>query len=57
MPVPVELLRFFDRAARPAALARPSAAEARDTDSPPAISATPVLTLPAGLHNGAAAST
>src|SRR5258708_620143 len=52
MPVPVELLRFFDRAARPAALARPSAAEAPDTDSPPAISATPVLTLPAGLTNG-----
>ena len=31
MPVPVELLRFFDRTARPAALARPQAAEARDT--------------------------
>ena len=52
MPVPVELLRFFDRAAQPAALARPQAAEAPDTDSPPAIPAKPVLTIPAALPNG-----
>jgi hypothetical protein len=56
MPVPVELLRFFDRAAQPAALARPPAAAVRDADSPPAISAKPVITIPAALPNGAAVS-
>ena len=54
MPIPVELLRFFDRAAQPAALARPQAAEARDPDSPAAIPAKPVLTIPAALPIGAA---
>jgi regulator of protease activity HflC (stomatin/prohibitin superfamily) len=57
MPIPVELLRFFDRAAQPAALARPQATETRDADSPPAISATPVLTIPAVLPNGATVRT
>ena len=56
MPIPVELLRFFDRAAQPAALARPRLAEAPDTASPPAIPAKPVLTIPAALPNGAAVS-
>jgi hypothetical protein len=57
MPVPVELLRFFDRAAKPAALARPRAEETRDTDSPKAIPAKAVLTIPAALPNGATVGT
>jgi regulator of protease activity HflC (stomatin/prohibitin superfamily) len=57
MPVPVELLRFFDRAAKPAALARPPADEARDTDSPKAIPAKAVLTIPVALPNGATVGT
>jgi regulator of protease activity HflC (stomatin/prohibitin superfamily) len=52
MPIPVELLRFFDRAAKPAALARPPADETRNTDSPQAIAAKPVLTIPAALPIG-----
>ena len=57
MPVPVELLRFFDRAARPRAQARPPADEAASTDSlPPALAAElPVLSaqgsLPAPVPN------
>jgi hypothetical protein len=55
MPVPVELLRFFDRAA-PAGLAEPAAAAAHDNDedaTPPA-SAVPALTAPAHLPADAA---
>jgi len=37
MPFPVELLRFFDRVAQPAALARPPADEAEITDSLPPV--------------------
>src|SRR6202451_2825861 len=46
MPVPVELLRFFDRAAQPAALARPQAAEAQDNHRLPGAPAVPALTAP-----------
>jgi regulator of protease activity HflC (stomatin/prohibitin superfamily) len=58
MPIPVELLRFFDRAATPRAQARPPADEAAITDSlPPAPAAElPVLapqrSLPAPVLNG-----
>jgi regulator of protease activity HflC (stomatin/prohibitin superfamily) len=58
MPVPVELLRFFDRAAPPRVQARPPADEAATTASlPPAPAAElPVLaapgSLPAALPNG-----
>jgi regulator of protease activity HflC (stomatin/prohibitin superfamily) len=48
MPVPVELLRFFDRAALPTGRPQPSAGEAQDTDAPtprPA-PAVPVRTVP-----------
>jgi regulator of protease activity HflC (stomatin/prohibitin superfamily) len=48
MPVPVELLRFFDRAA-PAGLTEPPAAAAQSQDAPP-----PALTAPASLRVGAA---
>jgi regulator of protease activity HflC (stomatin/prohibitin superfamily) len=50
MPVPVELLRFFDRAARaPAseAAVRTSASEAQDNHRLPGAPATPALTAPA----------
>jgi regulator of protease activity HflC (stomatin/prohibitin superfamily) len=47
MPVPVELLRFFDRAA-PAAGRTAVAAEAQATHAPPPATA-PVLTVPASL--------
>jgi hypothetical protein len=51
MPFPVELLRFFDRTARPAALARPPADEAETTDSLPPVTVPgmPVLTAPLQL--------
>jgi regulator of protease activity HflC (stomatin/prohibitin superfamily) len=49
MPFPVELLRFFDRVAEPAAMARPPADEAETTDSlPPVI----VPELPALAASG-----
>lgn len=54
MPVPVELLRFFDRAAQPAGQAQPSAAGTQDTDAPPPMPEIPALTLPASLPMGAA---
>jgi hypothetical protein len=44
MPIPVELLRFFDRAARP----QPPAGAAGDDHSLPTASTTPALTAPAG---------
>jgi len=60
MPIPVELLRFFDRAARPGAEARPAVDEAEEGRSlPPAapvpavpVPAIPVLSVPAGLPAG-----
>jgi hypothetical protein len=39
MPVPVELLRFFDRASPAAAQAQPPAGEAQDTGAPLPLSA------------------
>jgi len=50
MPVPVELLRFFDRTA-PAGLAEPSAAAGQDEAAPVPV---PVLTASARLPAGAA---
>jgi regulator of protease activity HflC (stomatin/prohibitin superfamily) len=51
MPVPVELLRFFDRTAQPGAQARPPADEAETTDSLPSVPIPdlPVLAVPASL--------
>jgi hypothetical protein len=46
MPVPVELLRFFDRAA--------PATTAQDTDTPPPAPEIPALTIPATLPASAA---
>jgi regulator of protease activity HflC (stomatin/prohibitin superfamily) len=58
MPVPVELLRFFDRAARnvspPAAEAEPPAVEAQADRGLPAMAAMPALTSPADLPANAA---
>jgi regulator of protease activity HflC (stomatin/prohibitin superfamily) len=56
MPVPVELLRFFDRAAPSAGQAAPVAetpTETPATDTPPAVTA-PVRTVPAVLPANAA---
>ena len=50
MPVPVELLRFFDRAA-PAGLAESPAAEAESQEAPPPV---PALTAPANPSADAA---
>ncbi len=49
MPVPVELLRFFDRAARPVTGAEPSAGKAQADHSLPSVPAMPALTMPADL--------
>jgi regulator of protease activity HflC (stomatin/prohibitin superfamily) len=54
MPIPVELLRFFDRAARPATAAQPAASDAQDDRSLPAVPAMPAITRPAGLPASAA---
>jgi regulator of protease activity HflC (stomatin/prohibitin superfamily) len=56
MPVPVELLRFFDRASQPSALARPPAGQVADTGPPLPVTAPglPVLTAPVSLPPGAA---
>jgi regulator of protease activity HflC (stomatin/prohibitin superfamily) len=60
MPVPVELLRFFDRAA-PASAPAPAAAEVADAPAPetPAVPpaarlAVPTVTIPAALRPGTA---
>ncbi len=53
MPVPVELLRFFDRAARPGTRAEQPADEAQDNHTLPTVPAMPALTRPAGLSAGA----
>ena len=54
MPVPVELLRFFDRAARPVTGAEPSAGKAQADHSLPSVPAMPALTMPADLPVNAA---
>jgi regulator of protease activity HflC (stomatin/prohibitin superfamily) len=58
MPIPVELLRFFDRAARnvspPAAEAEPAAVQAEPDRSLPAMPAMPALARPADLPANAA---
>jgi hypothetical protein len=54
MPVPVELLRFFDRVAPPTGLTQPPAAAAQNSDARPAAPAAPVLTAPARLPADAA---
>jgi hypothetical protein len=47
MPVPVELLRFFDRTAQPAAQQRPADADIKDADGPPPAVELPAVELPA----------
>jgi regulator of protease activity HflC (stomatin/prohibitin superfamily) len=54
MPVPVELLRFFDRAARPGTRAEQPADDAEDEHSLQAVPAIPALTMPASLSASAA---
>jgi regulator of protease activity HflC (stomatin/prohibitin superfamily) len=54
MPVPVELLRFFDRAARSVTGAEPSADEAQANHSLPSVPAMPALTMPADRPANAA---
>jgi regulator of protease activity HflC (stomatin/prohibitin superfamily) len=46
MPVPVELLRFFDRVARPDGHAMPSAEDARDSGESPPVREVPALAVP-----------
>jgi hypothetical protein len=48
MPVPVELLRFFDRAARSASPAQAPADEAPGNPSLPTAPGVPALTSPVG---------
>jgi regulator of protease activity HflC (stomatin/prohibitin superfamily) len=56
MPVPVELLRFFDRASQPSAPVRPPASQVADTGPRPPVTASglPGLTVPVSLPPGAA---
>jgi regulator of protease activity HflC (stomatin/prohibitin superfamily) len=54
MPIPVELLRFFDRTPQATALARPPAGEAQDTNGLPGVPAMPALPRPASLPASAA---
>ena len=54
MPVPVELLRFFDRAARPGTRAGPPASAAQTSRSLPSVPAMPALTMPSDLPVSAA---
>jgi regulator of protease activity HflC (stomatin/prohibitin superfamily) len=54
MPVPVELLRFFDRAAPATGQAQAPAADAQDTDTLPPVPEIPTLTIPASLPASAA---
>jgi regulator of protease activity HflC (stomatin/prohibitin superfamily) len=58
MPVPVELLRFFDRAAPGIAQAQPPTADDqdKDTDTAPPVPEIPVLAIPATLPAGAAST-
>jgi hypothetical protein len=54
MPVPVELLRFFDRIAPAASRAKPPAEDARDTGEPLPVPEVPALTVPASMPASAA---
>jgi regulator of protease activity HflC (stomatin/prohibitin superfamily) len=54
MPVPVELLRFFDRAAL--ATTQPPIADTKDTDAPLPVPEIPALTIPASLPASAAST-
>jgi regulator of protease activity HflC (stomatin/prohibitin superfamily) len=54
MPVPVELLRFFDRAAPATGPAQTSAVGAQGTDAPPPVPEIPALTVPASPPASAA---
>ncbi|HET7245144.1 MAG TPA: SPFH domain-containing protein [Streptosporangiaceae bacterium] len=54
MPVPVELLRFFDRTAPPPSQPQPPAATAQDTSAPLPAPEIPALTIPASLPASAA---
>jgi regulator of protease activity HflC (stomatin/prohibitin superfamily) len=56
MPVPVEMLRFFDRAAPATGHPQPPAAGAQDTDASLPMPETPALTVPASLPANAAAT-
>jgi regulator of protease activity HflC (stomatin/prohibitin superfamily) len=56
MPVPVELLRFFDRAAPATGQPQPTAVGAQDTDAPPPVPEPPALTIPASLPASAAST-
>jgi hypothetical protein len=51
MPVPVELLRFFDWASPAAGQAQPPAGQAQDTGAPPPASAPAVPLPPAPVRN------
>jgi hypothetical protein len=48
MPVPVELLRFFDRAAPANGQVQPAAADSQDADAPAPVPDVPAVTTPAG---------
>jgi hypothetical protein len=52
MPVPVELLRFFDRAARDPGQAKPQEVGTQDTDALPPAPEVAALTMPASLATG-----
>ena len=52
MPVPVELLRFFDRAARDPGQAGPREAGTQDADALPPVPEVAALTMPASLAAG-----
>jgi hypothetical protein len=54
MPVPVELLRFFDRAAPATDQVQPAATGAQDTGTPPPEPEIPALTVPPSLPASAA---
>jgi hypothetical protein len=54
MPVPVELLRFFDCAAPATTHAQPTATSTQDTGTPLTVPEIPALTIPAGLPATAA---
>jgi len=49
MPVPVELLRFFDHMAPAADHAQPAAEDTSDTSELPAVPETPALKAPASV--------
>jgi regulator of protease activity HflC (stomatin/prohibitin superfamily) len=54
MPIPVELLRFFDRAAPAAGQAQPATTGVQNAGAPPPVPAIAALSVPAGLPAGAA---